>query len=91
MAKELSIDNHTARTILVNEGWNEDVVIRKHRLEGSQFLRDCRVTLNATDRDGSGEIIECEICLEDLPEHELYGLRCGHRFCGACWTECAYH
>jgi len=38
-------------------------------------------------RPGAVTTEECEICLMFNPATAMSGLECGHRFCGACWTE----
>ena len=44
VAKELSLDISTAGIMLVHEGWDENIVVRRYRLEGLFFAQACGVT-----------------------------------------------
>jgi ariadne-1 len=44
-----------------------------------------RKNLALTRRGKTSRREECSICLLEIPSAQLFGLRCEHRFCLACW------
>eukprot|EP00494_Astrolonche_serrata_P030800 UN31068 len=42
------------------------------------------ITPGATKYEDNGE---CNICLDDFEKDEMFGLKCGHKFCTECFVE----
>ncbi|CAI9104451.1 OLC1v1003120C3 [Oldenlandia corymbosa var. corymbosa] len=87
----LSIREHHARTLLIHHRWDVEKLLAILVEKGKAFLfAQAGVPIvenNHRDVSQSSSTVFCNICIEDVPGHEVTTMDCGHCFCNSCWTE----
>uniref|UniRef100_A0A1J3G586 RBR-type E3 ubiquitin transferase n=1 Tax=Noccaea caerulescens TaxID=107243 RepID=A0A1J3G586_NOCCA len=87
----LSLKEHHARTLLIHYRWDVEklfaVLVEKGK--DSLFSGAGLTVLENQRRDSSvsrSPMMSCDICIEDVPGHQMTRMDCGHCFCNNCWA-----
>eukprot|EP01125_Pyxidicula_operculata_P012773 TRINITY_DN4200_c0_g1_i1.p1 TRINITY_DN4200_c0_g1~~TRINITY_DN4200_c0_g1_i1.p1 ORF type:complete len:739 (+),score=129.08 TRINITY_DN4200_c0_g1_i1:39-2255(+) len=94
----LNIPAHYANKLLDYVKWNDDKLLAEYFGNEEELLKKAGLDTsilgkNSTkdkdkDGDSSSAIIECSVCLDDVPSSQMTTLEeCGHSFCNGCWKE----
>ena len=88
----LSVREQHARTLLIFHRWDVEKLFAVYVDKGKSYLfAEAGVTVDEhRDSDSSSvpSLIQCEICIEDVPSDEATRMDCGHCFCNSC--ECLF-
>jgi len=86
----LSVKEHHARTLLINYRWDVEKLFAVLVEKGKDSLFSCAgVTVLENQScdssvSGSSSMMSCDICIEDVPGHQMTRMDCGHSFCNIC-------
>eukprot|EP00123_Amoebidium_parasiticum_P016904 comp23632_c1_seq1/m.40282 comp23632_c1_seq1/g.40282 ORF comp23632_c1_seq1/g.40282 comp23632_c1_seq1/m.40282 type:complete len:505 (-) comp23632_c1_seq1:315-1829(-) len=86
----LMIPNSTARQLLHFLGWDKERCLERYYDDPEKLFKEANVANpNKTKKmKTNGQTkYHCEICYDDVPQSEVYGMGCDHVFCKACWNE----
>ncbi|KAK4256489.1 hypothetical protein QN277_009341 [Acacia crassicarpa] len=92
----LSLREHHARTLLIHHRWDVQNLFAVYVEKGKVALfADAGVTVYTNSELSSSlqslslqssSSVFCEICIENIPSHQVTRMECGHYFCNQCWT-----
>lgn len=83
----LSLREHHARTLLIYHRWDVEKLFAVYVDKGKAALfAEAGVSVDEhCDPDTSvPSLVMCDICIEDVPGHEVTRMNCGHCYCNSC-------
>jgi len=86
----LNLPEEYAALVLQHFKWNMEAVTEKFYDNPEQCVADAGAVLNTSSIKElpPDKLVECLVCLDDVPYKETYSLPCGHRYyCFACWRK----
>lgn len=86
----LSQPHENAAILLRFFRWNKERLIDKYMEDTEEVLENAGLDLSAESNPPHLEKIPgfvCDICCEDGPDLETFAMKCGHRFCVACYKQ----
>lgn len=98
VSQTLGIPAATTEILLRHFSWKKDKLIEDYfsspeKMYAKVGLPETPVEPQPTSSSSSSscvkndEMIECDICVEDVPRKDTAALTCEHRFCSSCWKD----
>ncbi|KAL4158608.1 hypothetical protein PRNP1_004384 [Phytophthora ramorum] len=87
IAQVLEISSPVASVLLRHFGWNKEKLFEGYYADPVKTQHEAGVEF--ADKQApvipDGTKVDCNICCDEYPAHEVFGMGCGHVYCLNCW------
>eukprot|EP01084_Bolivina_argentea_P162490 282772_1 len=89
LAKELSLHERKCLLLLRRYEWNMTKIIDLYFIDCDKILVSAGICIHpiSTNKNIGIDIIECEICMDNVMMWDTFNLECGHLACKSCWID----
>ncbi|KAG7396947.1 E3 ubiquitin-protein ligase arih2 [Phytophthora boehmeriae] len=87
IAQVLEISEPVASVLLRYFGWNKEKLFEGYYADPAKTRHEAGVEFADAPAPtfAAGETVDCNICCDEYPPDEIFGMGCGHVYCLNCW------